>query len=48
MPLEQEEMLTWLVLSEGAGFKGGTATVEVLGPDGLGILERVHEWRQIP
>ena len=35
MPLEKEELLTWLMLSEGAGFSGGTATVEVEGPDGL-------------
>jgi hypothetical protein len=35
MPLEQEELLTWLVLSEGAGFTGGTATVEIVGPDRL-------------
>jgi len=37
MPLEREELLTWLILSEGAGFEGGTATVEVAGPDGLAI-----------
>src|SRR5271155_376161 len=35
MPLEKEELLTWLMLSEGAGFSGGTATVEVEGPEGL-------------
>jgi hypothetical protein len=35
MPLQQEQLLTWLMLSEGAGFKGGTATIEVTGPDGL-------------
>jgi hypothetical protein len=35
MPLEKEELLTWLMLSEGAGFSGGTATVEVEGPDRL-------------
>jgi hypothetical protein len=37
MPVEREEILTWLMLSEGAGFTGGTATVEVTGPDGLTI-----------
>ncbi|HUO04163.1 MAG TPA: hypothetical protein VMU16_03090 [Candidatus Binataceae bacterium] len=37
MPLAREELLTWLMLSEGAGFHGGTATVEVLGPEGLVI-----------
>jgi hypothetical protein len=35
MPLQQEQLLTWLMLSEGAGFKGGTASIEVAGPDGL-------------
>jgi hypothetical protein len=37
MPVEREEILTWLMLSEGAGFTGGTATIEVIGPDGLTI-----------
>jgi hypothetical protein len=35
MPVGNEELLTWLMLSEGAGFSGGSATVEVIGPDGL-------------
>jgi hypothetical protein len=35
MPVGQEELLTWLLLSEGAGFKGGAATIEVTGPPGL-------------
>jgi hypothetical protein len=35
MPLGQEEILTWLMLSDGDGFHGGTATIEVAGPDGL-------------
>jgi hypothetical protein len=35
MPVGNEELLTWLMLSEGAGFSRGTATVEVIGPDGL-------------
>jgi hypothetical protein len=37
MPVEREELLTWLMLSEGAGFTCGTATIEVIGPDGLTI-----------
>ena len=37
MPVEREEILTWLMLSEGSGFTGGTATIEVIGPDGLSI-----------
>ena len=35
MPVEREEVLTWLMLSEGAGFSGGSATIEVAGPPGL-------------
>jgi hypothetical protein len=35
MPLDHEELLTWLILTEGAGFRGGRATVNVAGPDGL-------------
>jgi hypothetical protein len=35
VPVGQEELLTWLLLSEGAGFKGGAATIEVTGPPGL-------------
>jgi hypothetical protein len=37
MPIEREEILTWLLLSEGAGFKGGAMDVEVIGPGGLTI-----------
>ena len=37
MPVEREEILTWLMLSEGSGFTGGTATIEVIGPDRLSI-----------
>jgi hypothetical protein len=40
MPVEREELLTWLMLSEGAGFTCGTATIEVIGPDGLTIRRR--------
>jgi hypothetical protein len=35
MPPGREEILTWLMLSEGAGFTGGTARIEVTGPPGL-------------
>ncbi len=41
MPVGQEELLTWLLLSEGAGFKGGAATIEVTGPPGLGFSSGV-------
>src|SRR5262249_34578242 len=34
-PLGREEILTWLMLSEGAGFSGGTAELRVSGPPGL-------------
>ena len=37
MPTGREELLTWLMLSEGAGFTGGRALVDVTGPDGLTI-----------
>ena len=44
MPTGQEQLLTWLMLSEGAGFTGGCATIDVTGPDGLkfskGIMNR--------
>jgi hypothetical protein len=35
MPTGKEEILTWLMLSEGAGFSGGTAEVHVTGPAGF-------------
>jgi hypothetical protein len=37
MPLDTEEILTWLFLSEGDGFTGGSMDVEVSGSDGLTI-----------
>jgi hypothetical protein len=37
MPTGNEQLLTWLMLSEGAGFTGGWASVDVAGPDGLTI-----------
>ena len=33
--------LTWLLLSEGAGFKGGAAAIEVTGPPGLAFSSGV-------
>jgi hypothetical protein len=35
MPVGREELLTWLMLSDGAGFRGGVASIDVEGPDGL-------------
>ncbi|HEY1425195.1 MAG TPA: hypothetical protein VGF50_00860 [Caulobacteraceae bacterium] len=35
MPPEREEILTWLMLSEGGGFSGGTLEMRVSGPPGL-------------
>ena len=35
MPLGGEEILTWLMLSEGSGFAGGAAELRVTGPAGL-------------
>ena len=37
VPLLEETRVTWLVLSEGAGFTEGTLTIRVNGPDGLAI-----------
>ena len=41
MPVGHEELLTWLLLSEGAGFRGGAATIEVTGPPGLAFSSGV-------
>jgi hypothetical protein len=35
MPVGNEEILTWLMLSEGGGFSGGTLELRVTGPGGL-------------
>jgi hypothetical protein len=37
IPLSEEVRVTWLMLSEGAGFDGGTLAIRVSGPDGLRI-----------
>jgi hypothetical protein len=34
---EEPNVLTWLMLSQGAGFNGGTLTIRLSGPDGLTI-----------
>ena len=37
VPLSEEARVTWLMLSEGAGFNDGTLAIHVSGPDGLAI-----------
>jgi hypothetical protein len=37
IPLREVTRVTWLMLSEGAGFKDGTLVIHVTGPDGLTI-----------
>jgi hypothetical protein len=37
VPLSEEILVTWLMLSEGAGFNTGTLAIRVTGPDGLAI-----------
>jgi len=37
VPLSQDVRVTWLVLSEGAGFSDGTLAIRVNGPEGLSI-----------
>jgi len=37
VPLAEEVRVTWLMLSEGAGFEDGTVAIRVIGPDGLTI-----------
>jgi hypothetical protein len=37
VPLLEETRVTWLMLSEGAGFNDGTIAIHVNGPDGLAI-----------
>ncbi len=38
MPVGEEEILTWLMLSEGGGFSGGAAEIRVTGPAGLNFI----------
>jgi hypothetical protein len=35
IPIGKQQSVKWMILSQGAGFSGGTATVRVSGPDGL-------------
>jgi hypothetical protein len=37
VPLREQILVTWLMLSEGAGFNDGTLAIRVNGPDGLTI-----------
>ena len=48
VPLLEEARVTWLMLSEGAGFNDGTLAIHVNGPDGLAITRRLHGGIQIP
>jgi hypothetical protein len=41
MPLDDEGLLTWLMISEGAGFTSTSVTVEVSGPEGLTIAKGI-------
>jgi hypothetical protein len=43
VPLSEEIPVTWLMLSEGAGFNDGTLAVHVNGPDGLAITRGYME-----
>ena len=37
VPILEEVQVTWLILSEGAGFNDGTLAIDVKGPDGLSV-----------
>jgi hypothetical protein len=43
VPLSEERLVTWLMLSEGAGFNDGTLAIHVNGPDGLTITRGYME-----
>jgi hypothetical protein len=43
VPLAEEIRVTWLMLSEGAGFNDGTLAIAVKGPDGLTITRGYME-----
>jgi hypothetical protein len=43
VPLSKEIRVTWLMLSEGAGFNDGTLAIHVSGPDGLAITRGYME-----
>ena len=43
VPLSEEVRVTWLMLSEGAGFNDGTLAIHVTGPEGLAITHGYME-----
>ncbi len=43
VPIGEETLVTWLMLSEGAGFNEGTLAIQVTGPDGLAIARGYME-----
>jgi hypothetical protein len=43
VPLDDEIRVTWLMLSEGAGFNDGTLAIRINGPDGLTITSGYME-----
>lgn len=43
VPLSEDILVTWLMLSEGAGFDDGTLAIQVNGPDGLAITRGYME-----
>ena len=43
VPLSEEVRVTWLMLSEGAGFNDGALAIHVTGPDGLAITRGFME-----
>jgi len=43
VPLSKEVRVTWLMLSEGAGFNDGTLAIHVNGPDGLAMTRGYME-----
>jgi hypothetical protein len=43
VPLREEIQVTWLMLSEGAGFNDGTLAIHVSGPDGLAVTRGYME-----
>ena len=44
----QTQKAKWMILSQGAGFSGGTAAIRVSGPDGLVLSSGRDERLQIP
>jgi hypothetical protein len=48
IPIGSKRLATWLILSQGAGFSGGTATIHLSGPGTLNIPRAIYQWLQIP